>query len=106
MIFPRRAPANSHEPADGATTKWIRCAHVVSTVQGDSTILLDARRGQYHTLNEIGGRVWALLADGTTIDALVSAIQAEYDAPPDRIALDVHAMLAQLQSAGLLVHAR
>ncbi len=69
-------------------------------------MLLDIQRGRYHTLNAVGGRVWALLASGTTHAAIAATLRAEYALDPEdaeeRIGRDVTAMLQQLHSAGLL----
>jgi hypothetical protein len=81
--------------------------HVVATTQGESTVLLDVHRGRYHTLNAVGGRVWELLASGTTHAAIVRVLRAEYVIEPegaeDRVGRDVTQLLGQLRSAGLLV---
>lgn len=87
-------------------TRLTRAAHVLSTTQGDETILLDPLRGQYHTLNQVGGTVWGLLATGVSLDEIVDAIRQEYDvpldAPPDGVRRDVTSLLAALDAAGLL----
>jgi hypothetical protein len=78
----------------------------VAATQGEATVLLDVERGRYHTLNAVGGRVWALLAAGTTVGDIVRTLHAEYalplDTPADRVERDVMALLAQLRDAGLL----
>ncbi|HLQ23970.1 MAG TPA: PqqD family protein, partial [Gemmatimonadales bacterium] len=42
-------------------------AHVVWARHADATVLLDAERGQYYTLNEVAGRVWELVAAGEPV---------------------------------------
>ena len=83
-----------------------RAAHVLSTTEGGETILLDPLRGRYHTLNQVGGTVWGLLATGTCLDEIVEAIHAEYEvpptAPPESVRTDVTNLLAALDAAGLL----
>ena len=82
----------------------LRCAPgVVSTAQGDQTILCDFKRGMYYTLNDVGSRVWMLLANGATLDALIYAIQQEYAAPQNVIESDVSKLLADLRTACLIV---
>ena len=39
--------------------------HVSSARHGDTTVLLDVNRGRYYTLNQVGGRIWELLARGS-----------------------------------------
>jgi hypothetical protein len=82
---------------------------VLAATRDEATVLLDAARGRYHTLNAVGGRVWALLASGTTREALVRALGAEYALPAgvttEQIDRDVIALLTQLRAAGLLEEA-
>lgn len=84
-----------------------RPAHIMSTTRQGETVLLDTVRGRYHTLNDVGTRVWELLADGTTLDAIVARVRREYDVPRvggvDPVEQDVRTLLTHLRAAGLLV---
>ena len=84
-----------------------RPMHVMSATRGGETVLMDPVRGRYHTLNEVGARVWELLADGTTLEAIVATIRAEYDVPctagVDPVEQDVTTLLRHLRAAGLLI---
>jgi hypothetical protein len=79
---------------------------VTSATRNGETVLLDVRRGRYHTLNQAGSRVWELLGSGTTREAIVLAMRDEYGLPagvsPDQVDRDVTAMLSALHAAGLL----
>lgn len=75
---------------------------IVQQVEGDS-VLLDIDSGEYFSLNEVGGRVWALCDGRLTVDAIVETICVEYDGDPVEIATDVHALLESLTGAGLVV---
>jgi hypothetical protein len=81
--------------------------HVLATAQGDELVLLDVKREQYYTLNEVGSRAWELLAEGTTRSRIVEAIRREYDLPDgtegDSVEGDVSRLLTQLHAAGLVV---
>ncbi|HEY9428117.1 MAG TPA: PqqD family protein [Gemmatimonadaceae bacterium] len=65
--------------------------------------ILDAERGQFYSLNEVGGRVWELLRDGATFGAIVDRLCGEYDAAPETIGADVERLLVQLASVGLVL---
>jgi hypothetical protein len=94
-------PPVRRQPAPQA--RVVQAPAVVATVQGDSTVLLDSERGRYHMLNTAGGRVWALLAEARTRDAIVQALREEYEAVPGaQIDADVGALLERLWSQGLL----
>jgi hypothetical protein len=87
--------------------RLVRPLHVLSATRGGETVLLDPVRGRYHTLNDVGARVWELLADGTTLEAIVATIRAEYDVPlvsgVDPVEQDVTTLLRHLRAAGLLI---
>ena len=87
--------------------RLVRPVHVMSATRGGETVLLDPVRGRYHTLNDVGARVWELLADGTTLEAIVATIRAEYDVPQvggvDPVEQDVTTLLRHLRVASLLI---
>jgi hypothetical protein len=80
--------------------------HVLSTTEGEETVLLDMKRGRYYTLNEIGSRAWALLASGATGDGIVHSLCTEYDTHScgdDAVEGDVSRLLERLCEMGLVV---
>lgn len=52
--------------------------------------------------NETAAFIVDCLAEETTEQAIVEAMVARYDAPPEQIAADVHRVIAQLQEIGVL----
>ncbi len=76
--------------------------HVVAAAQGGRTVLLDVERGRYYTLDEVGGRIWGMLGEGTSRAGIVEALRLEYDVEASRVEADVAALLAQLRGAGLV----
>src|SRR5579862_5882720 len=85
-----------------STDRFRHARHVVSVTQGSQAVLLDTRECRYHTLNEVGTRLWQLLSDGPDLRAVVDTICSEYDAAADRVEKDVIALLNQLRSAGFV----
>lgn len=71
-------------------------AHVVWTRHADATVLLDAARGKYYTLNEVAGRVWELVLAGEPLVEVLRLLGAEYDAPPETVEADVTRLVDQL----------
>jgi hypothetical protein len=66
-------------------------------------VLLDLSSGTYFGLNEVGTRVWQLLADGRDESQIVATLAAEYDADAAVIAGDVARLLGDLRSRRLIV---
>jgi hypothetical protein len=76
---------------------------VLSTVGATgATAILDAKAGQFYTLNDVGARVWSLLREGTTFTAIIDQLQHEYDVSAETLSADIENLLRQLADAELL----
>ena len=77
--------------------------HVVYRSFEAETLLLNLETGQYHGLNETGGRMIELLksTDGTARDA-IARLAEEYDVEFDDIAPDLVTFCAALEQRGLI----
>ena len=75
---------------------------VVSRVLDGEAVLLHLGRGTYFGLNEVGTRVWELLADGPTVRELQERIVAEFDVEPETAAQDVRELVEQLMQRDLI----
>ena len=69
-------------------------------VDGETVVVspLDLR---YHALNTTGTALWALLADGTTLDAAVEHLMASFEVDESTCRRDVEACLEQFVSIGI-----
>jgi hypothetical protein len=63
----------------------------------DGQVLLHLETGRICAINAMGARIWSALVEGRSVDEIVTLLGDEYDAPPERIAADVRAFLAQLR---------
>ena len=61
----------SYRPAD----------HVTYRRLDDEMVLVNLRTNRIFTLNASGTRIWELICSGSTHEAVVSAVQDEFDAP-------------------------
>ena len=77
--------------------------HTLTRVLDDGTIALDTRSGQYYVLNEVGGRMWVLLTEGETVEAIVTTIVSEFDVSEEQVSHDLLQLTNQLEQRGLLV---
>ena len=76
--------------------------HVVWARHADATVLLDAERGKYYTLNEVAGRVWELVAAGEPVVEILRLLGEEDDAPAERLEADMRGLLDQLLEVELI----
>ncbi len=70
-------------------------------VAGES-VLLDAASGSYFGLDEVGARIWALLAAGEPLERIVTVLAGEYDAPEERLRADLLALVEELAANRLV----
>ena len=66
------------------------------------TVLLDLASEQYFGLDEVGTRVWQLLNEGQSLDAMLEVLLEEYEVQRERLEEDVRALLESLIEAGLV----
>ena len=59
--------------------------------------------GNIYTLNEVGSQVWNLLDGTRDIKAIVTALSQEYEAGFETLAVDVQALLSDMQQEGLVI---
>lgn len=80
-----------------------RPAHVAYAVTGGEALLLDMDSGEHAGLSTHATRIWELVVEHGTAQAVVAALTAEFpDAGSEVIAADVAALLDRLVAAGLL----
>lgn len=78
---------------------------VFQRIEGE-TVLLDLKGEQYFGLDEVGSRIWELVGEGRSFDAIVRTLGAEYEADAARIEEDLRRLLAELERAGLVEQRR
>lgn len=65
-------------------------------------LLLNMRDGNYYSLNEVGGRIWALCDGKHTVEQIVEALAAEYDATTETLTSDALELLDELRDHKLI----
>jgi hypothetical protein len=75
---------------------------VFQEVEGEM-VLLELETGRYFTLDDVGARCWALIAELGEVDAVVASMLAEFDVDEATLRADVRTLVGRLRAAGLLV---
>jgi hypothetical protein len=70
-------------------------------LDGES-VLLNLDSGQYYGLNEVGTRMWQLLAEAARPELAVEPLLAEFDVAREELEADMLALLQQLAAKGLI----
>jgi hypothetical protein len=68
---------------------------------GDELVLLNLRDGVYYGLDGVGARIWTLIKQPTTLDAIRDTLVAEYEVDLARCEKDLARLLADLVTRGL-----
>lgn len=76
-------------------------APLTAEVDGE-LVMLDPQSNAYFGLDAIGHRIWRLLEHPTTIEAMVSALVAEYDIDSLTCDHDVSSLVDEMIEAGLV----
>jgi hypothetical protein len=74
----------------------------VSADLGREAVVLGLDRGVYYGLDELGSRIWELIAEPRTVAELRDAILAEYEVETDVCERDLVEFLGRLAGEGLI----
>lgn len=76
---------------------------VIAQESEDDLVLFHLDTGSYHSLNELGARIWHL-CDGTrSLSQIAAILSSEYDAPVEIVDEDCQALAKSLLDRKLLV---
>jgi hypothetical protein len=82
----------------------LRCAEQVHARRFDAEmVIVDLARGEYFSLDEIGGAMWDWLVQGLSLTEVAEKLAATYDADLETIRSDTKRIAGELVSSGLLV---
>lgn len=75
---------------------------VVWTQLGDEVAILNSATGTYFGLDPVGSRIWCLVAEGKSLEEIVSIVLLEYQVDESRIRSDVGELIDQLVARSLV----
>lgn len=82
-----------------------RADGLLSAAVGDELLMMSAAEGRYFNLNDVGTRIWELLAQPVSAEGLVAALTGEYDVDTVTARTQVEEFLSALRERGLLAPA-
>jgi len=77
-------------------------AGLCTAPHGSALVILDLDRETYFSLDEVGTRVWQLLALGMSVDRIAGQVACEYHVPVERAGADVGELVATLLNLKLI----
>lgn len=80
--------------------------HVYTETINDETVLLELESGRYYGLDAVGTRLWQLLNELGSIEAVTQSAVAEFEVEPAQLARDLAVLVRELAARKLVtVHA-
>jgi len=80
----------------------VRASTTISSELDDGVVMLDIEAGKYFGADEVGYRIWQLLASPIRMQEIVAALIEEYDVEPSRCEVEVAGFIGSLLDAGLV----
>ena len=65
-------------------------------------VILNTETGRYYGLDEVGTRIWTLLAEHGRVEPVYRALLEEYEVAEERLQQDLLDLIDKLASEGLL----
>ena len=69
---------------------------------GEEIVLLTIESGKYFKVDAVGSRIWEIIKEPTTIQALLNQLTEEYEVPFDQCQKDIMPFIEQLQADKLI----
>lgn len=101
-LMRKRRPSQARKTTIAVSSCCQPAPHVIATSGEGRTFLLDTKNDRYMGLDDVGAAVWKGLESGSTVDVIVTGLAREYDAPVQRIEMDVNEFLSGLAARGLI----
>jgi hypothetical protein len=89
------------EKVDGQT-RIVASKNQVSCDLNEEVVLLEMQEGIYYSLSPVAARIWSLIQEPKTLNAIQEALLQEYDVTPDRCEQDLLALLKELRKYNLV----
>ena len=83
-------------------TTVVRSEDFLASTVGNELVMISIERGHYYALDDIGSRVWELLAKPITVADLCALLQPHFAVTPEQCEADVLAFLAELHEEGMV----
>nr|WP_275589181.1 lasso peptide biosynthesis PqqD family chaperone [Paenibacillus sacheonensis] len=75
--------------------------NLVSEMDGD-IVMMNIQQGKYYNLGQVGGVIWDLLQNPSTVEELTDALLNEFEITPEECESQVIAFLEQLMKEQLI----
>ena len=77
-------------------------SHIAHSEVSGETVILNLSTGTYFGLDEIGTRMWNLLAEHGSTDSMIRTLLDEYEVGDEQLRADIDELLNSLKAHGLV----
>lgn len=90
--------------SDSGCRRWLPAEGAVWCTEADLTVILSLDTGQYHTLNEVGGRIWRYVCENRHFDEITELVASDYGITEsaDSVRRDITDLLFDLEKRRLI----
>ncbi len=82
--------------------KYRRKQETISGQLHDQLVMMDIEKGQYFALNPVATRIWELLQESQTVEALCKTLQDEFDVEAGKCRSEVQKHLDEMVKLDLI----
>ena len=85
------------------TQRLVQSDDVLHQELSGETVLLNLKTEHYFGLDPVGTRIWQVVGETASAEAVVKQLLEEYDVEEPQLRSDVERLLSELATAGLLL---
>lgn len=80
-----------------------RNPEMISSDMDGETVMMSIENGEYYGLNPIGSRIWELIENETTVDAVINTLLVEYEVGMEQCKNETLEFLHKLLNNNLII---
>ena len=84
------------------TSVVVRASGLLANELAGDTVLLNAQTYMFYGLNQVGSRIWELLAQPVSVEELCDALVAQFDVDVETCRADTLALLRELYAEKMI----
>jgi hypothetical protein len=69
---------------------------IAAKVIDGEAVIINLTNGMYYSMDQVGGMIWAMVTEGSSLREIVSAVTRRYDVSPGQAQVDVERLAAEL----------
>lgn len=101
ILLSRRGVTRVGDAISGPSKVSVAPEQICSDLAGE-TVILNLKTGMYYGLNALGTRIWELIQEPRSVDAIRDTLVEEYEVEPERCERDLLTLLQEMAAEGMI----